>query len=475
MASAACIASKVIPVSQISSLSNSIHSKLNPNSSKTRCIDPRRGSCLEVRSLSNGARDVDFPVKIGAFLRATGFATADGPSNPKHRTSDAAADVNLWQKQGGRVFALLLATLQAVAPIPVDGLVDEWCISPAEAVLYSPDTKVPRSAEVALRRAIPAVNVSMKKMQESLEDIFYLLRIPQRKPYGSMDSDVKKALKLATDDKDAILAALPADQKEKGTQLYNDLMTAKSGFPGLLDAIEAKDADKVSIRLASSLDTIAQLEVMQATGLAFLLPKEYQGYPHLTGRAVAEFTLEKGDGSTFTVAAGGGPQPVGMLEVVLDGYSAPLTAGNVADMIQRGVYNGVKLRTTEQAILSDTADLSGAGRELPIEILPSGEFQPLYRTTLNVQDGELPVLPLSVYGAVAMAHNKTSEDFSSPSQFFFYLYDRRNSGLGGLSFEEGQFSVFGYVTKGRELLSQLKTGDVIKEAKLVSGTDRLVQ
>lgn len=144
-------------------------------------------------------------------------------------------------------------------------------------------------------------------------------------------------------------------------------------------------------------------------------------------------------------------------------------------MIQRGVYNGVQLRTTEQAVLSDTENLAGAGRELPIEILPSGEFQPLYRTTLNVQDGELPVLPLSVFGAVAMAHNKTSEDFSSPSQFFFYLYDRRNSGLGGLSFEEGQFSVFGYVTKGRELLSQLRTGDVIKEAKLTSGTERLVQ
>lgn len=290
-----------------------------------------------------------------------------------------------------------------------------------------------------------------------------------------MESDVKKAIKLATEDKAAILAALPADSREKGEQLYTDLMESKTGLTGLLDAIAAKDADKVSIRLASSLDTIAQLEVMQATGLAFLLPSQYQGFPHLTGRAVAELTLEKGDGSAFTVATGGGPQSEGVLEIVLDGYSAPLTAGNFADMIQRGVYNGVKLRNTEQAVLSDTENLNGAGQEIPIEILPSGEFQPLYRTTLNVQDGELPVLPLSVYGAVAMAHNKTSEDFSSPAQFFFYLYDRRNSGLGGLSFEEGQFSVFGYVTKGRELLSQLKTGDVIKEAKLVAGMDRLVQ
>ncbi|CAM6034477.1 unnamed protein product [Sphagnum compactum] len=372
--------------------------------------------------------------------------------------------------------AILLALVQAVAaPIPLDGtILGEWSLEPAEAVLYSPDTKVPRSAEVALRRAIPAVNPSMKKMQESLEDIFYLLRIPQRKPYGSMENDVKKAIKLATDDKAAILAALPPDQIERGTDLFNKLVSGKGGLESVLEAIAAKDADKVSIRLASSLDTLSQLELAQATGLAFLVPTPYQQYPRLTGRATAEFTVEKGDGSSFTVATGGGPQKVGILEVVLDGYSAPLTAGNFADLVLKGAYDGIKLRSTEQAILSDTETLDSVGRALPIEILPSGEFQPLYRTTLNVQDGELPILPLSVYGAVAMAHNPTSEDFSAPSQFFFYLYDRRSSGLGGLSFEEGQFSVFGYVTKGKELLSQLKTGDIIKSAKLVSGLDRFV-
>lgn len=44
----------------------------------------------------------------------------------------------------------------------------------------------------------------------------------------------------------------------------------------------------------------------------------------------------------------------------------------------------------------------------------------------HVKDGELPVLPLSVYGAVVMAHNPESEEYSSPNQFFFYLYDKRN-------------------------------------------------
>lgn len=90
------------------------------------------------------------------------------------------------------------------------------------------------------------------------------------------------------------------------------------------------------------------------------------------------------------------------------------------------------------------------------------------------KDGELPVLPLSVYGALAMAHSEASEEYSSPYQFFFYLYDKRSAGLGGISFDEGQFSVFGYTTTGRDILPQIKTGDVIRSAKLIEGQDRLV-
>ncbi len=41
-----------------------------------------------------------------------------------------------------------------------------------------------------------------------------------------------------------------------------------------------------------------------------------------------------------------------------------------------------------------------AGKLVPLEILPLGEFDPVYRSTLDVQSGELPVLPLSIYGAV---------------------------------------------------------------------------
>ncbi|KAL1567121.1 cytochrome P450 monooxygenase 37 [Salvia divinorum] len=384
---------------------------------------------------------------------------------------DLVTWMQIRRKPFEKSFAVIVLFLQLTSPIP-SILHDYWLIAPAQAVLYSPETKIPRTGELALRRAIPA-NKDMKAIQDSLEDISYLLRIPQRKPFGTMEGNVKKALKIAVDEKEAILSSMPDEFRENGSLLYASLTDGQAGLKTLLQYIKDKDPDKVSVGLANTLDTVAQLELLQAPGLSFLLPEQYKNYPRLTGRAVVEFAIEKGDGSTFSPKAAGQPRNTAILQVVVDGYSAPLTAGNFAKLVVEGVYDGMKLNCTDQAILSDSKLGKDKGYVVPLEIMPSGQFEPLYKTTLSVQDGELPVLPLSVYGAVVMAHNPDSEEYSSPNQFFFYLYDKRNAGLGGLSFDEGQFSVFGYTTMGRETLSEIRTGDVIRSAKLVEGQDRL--
>lgn len=370
-------------------------------------------------------------------------------------------------KQLKSVIPILIAsTVQFSSMVP-------YVSSPAaNAILYSPDTKVPRTGEVALRRAIPA-SPNMKAIQETLEDISYLLRIPQRKPYGTMEGNVKKVLKIAVDEKDSILASIPAELKNKASLVHSTLIDGKGGLQVLLQSIKEQDADKVSVNLQSTLDIVAELETLQAPGLSFLLPGQYMQYPRLSGRGTVEFVIEKGDGSTFS-PVGGEERKTATIQVVLDGYSAPLTAGNFAKLVMDGAYNGIKLNCSNQAILSETGLDKTSGYNVPLEIMPAGQFEPLYKTTLSVQDGELPVLPLSVYGAVAMAHNEASEEYSSPYQFFFYLYDKRNAGLGGISFEEGQFSVFGYTTIGRDILPEIKTGDIIRSAKLIEGQDRLV-
>ncbi|XP_074370279.1 peptidyl-prolyl cis-trans isomerase CYP37, chloroplastic isoform X2 [Apium graveolens] len=343
-------------------------------------------------------------------------------------------------KKFGTAVSVFVIFVQLTSSLPLPGWAS-WSVSPANAVLYSPETKLPRTGELALRKAIPA-NTNMKTIQDSLEDISYLLRIPQRKPFGTMEGNVKKALKIAKDEKESILASVPADFKDKGLELYTSLIDGKGGLQTLLGYIKDKDPDRVSVGLASSLDTVAELELLQAPGLSFLLPAQYLKYPRFTGRGTVEFVIAKEDGSTFS-PAGGESRKTAKIQVVIDGYSAPLTAGNFAKLVVDGAYDGVKLKSTDQAILSDSGVDKNIGYSAPLEIMPAGQFEPLYKTTLSIQDGELPVLPLSVYGAVVMAHSDVSDEYSSPNQFFFYRYDKSFSGLGGLSFDEGQFSVFG--------------------------------
>ena len=44
-----------------------------------------------------------------------------------------------------------------------------------------------------------------------------------------------------------------------------------------------RDADKVSIRTAEVLSNVAGLELLQAPGVSFIIPKEYRSLPQLKG------------------------------------------------------------------------------------------------------------------------------------------------------------------------------------------------
>jgi len=49
-----------------------------------------------------------------------------------------------------------------------------------------------------------------------------------------------------------------------------------------------------------------------------------------------------------------------------------------------GAYNGAKLNSINQAILSDNGGDKNSGYSVPLEIMPFGQFEPLYKTTLRV-------------------------------------------------------------------------------------------
>lgn len=148
--------------------------------------------------------------------------------------------------------------------------------------------------------------------------------------------------------------------------------------------------------------------------------------------------------------------------MTLDGCSSALTP---LDILRAKIVSNTWHRAALQVI--------------PLELLPAGEFDLIYRSPLDPRSGELPVLPLSITGAVAMAHAQdneaTSDGYVAADQFFIMKFDKQQAGLSGLAFDEGRFGVFGYITKGMELLPQLQSGDIIVSAKILSGADRLVQ
>ena len=108
-------------------------------------------------------------------------------------------------------------------------------------------------------------------------------------------------------------------------------------------------------------------------------------------------------------------------------------------------------------------------------MLVKGDPSPTYGITLE-QAGRYrdePVLPFSAYGAVAMARPE-SEVNGGSSQFFFFLFEPELT-PAGRNLLDGRYSVFGYLTEGKEVLEKLKEGDKIESAKVIQGAENLVK
>ena len=116
-------------------------------------------------------------------------------------------------------------------------------------------------------------------MQVNLEEIAFSLRIPQRKPWGTMSKNVAEALAIA-EDREGILAGVPESSDEQSRILLDSI----SRTLYKLDlAVGAQDQDQVSLSVAAGLREVAELKLLQAPGLPFSIPKEFGALPRLTG------------------------------------------------------------------------------------------------------------------------------------------------------------------------------------------------
>jgi len=314
-----------------------------------------------------------------------------------------------------------------------------------------------------LRYALPIDNKPVRQLQASLEDISTQLRANRR--WGAISNDLKKASRVL-DKPEKLLVSVPEERKPQAEALIAEL---KSGVEAMREVVSAKDKEQVRAQRAQLLDKVGELEQAMVQGYPFAVPAEYSNLPQLKGQATIEMTTNKGN-----------------LTMVVDGYSAPVTAGNFVDLVQRGFYDGLPFTRSEESYVLQTGDpagkevgfidpATGKYRAVPLEILVEGDKEPTYGITLEEAGRyiDMPVLPFSAFGALAMARPESQVNGGS-SQFFFFLFEPELT-PAGRNLLDGRYSVFGYLTEGREVLDELKAGDTIESAKVVKGIENLVE
>ena len=314
-----------------------------------------------------------------------------------------------------------------------------------------------------LRYALPIDNKPVRKLQSSLEDISNQLRANKR--WGAVNNDLKQAARILDNPKQ-ILSSIPEDRQPQAETWINEL---KTGITQLQETIKTKDKEATLTGRSKLLNIVSLLEESMVKEFPFEVPAEYSNLPQLKGRATIAIKTNKGD-----------------LTVVVDGYSAPVTAGNFVDLVQRGFYNGLEFTRSEESYVLQTGDpvgkevgfidpINNKYRAIPLEILVEGDKEPTYGTTLEDAGRylDMPVLPFSSFGALAMARPEGDVNGAS-SQVFFFLFEPELT-PAGRNLLDGRYTVFGYLVEGQEILDKLKAGDAIESANVIQGIENLVQ
>jgi peptidylprolyl isomerase len=314
-----------------------------------------------------------------------------------------------------------------------------------------------------LRYALPIDAPDLRKVQANLEDIGNQLR---SKRWQKIVADVKQASSTLASRTPDIIKAIPASQQTAGAAMLEEI---KVDVAALSTAAEAKDRETIQAKRNAVLDKIGDLEASMVTEFPFEVPAEYKNIPQLKGRATIAFKTTKGD-----------------VEAIIDGYSAPVTAGNFVDLVQRGFYNKLPFTRAEDSYVLQIGDPAGDEvgfvdpktkkyRAVPLEVLVKGDKKPTYSITMEDAGRfkEEPVLPFASFGTLAMARPESDPDGGS-SQFFFFLFEPELT-PAGRNLLDGRYSVFGYVVEGQDVLDKMTADDGIISAKVTKGLENLVK
>lgn len=344
------------------------------------------------------------------------------------------------------------------------------------ASFFSASGDVIKDPEALLRWSLPISNPPIRNLQAELEAAVTDLRGLK---WDKVDAHVKKAILILNQQSLKVLTDVP---EERATDASKLLAHVADTIPTIESAVAERNAEKVTRVSRAALREVGEVEQMMVTGFPFQVPDEFSKLPQLRGRATVEMVVRKGGDESFDI--NGVFFKEGKLTLVLDGYSAPISAGNFVDLVTKGFYNGNAVMRSDGFIVQAgkpksadgyVDDKSGVLRTIPLEVFAKGDSAPTYGVTLE-DDGrgaERTVLPFTSYGTLAMAR-KESEANSGSSQFFWFLFEPDLT-PAGRNLMDGNWAVMGYTTGGDEYLRQMQKDDQIVSAKVVDGLDKLVR
>lgn len=225
--------------------------------------------------------------------------------------------------------ALASVTLMGGSMLGVDS------VPPAQAGLIAQDPV--KNPNAILRYALPIDNKPIRKIQRALEQISEDLRVPGSKSLGSVSKRVKVAQSTLDKEEKNIQASFAPGLEGKGNEAIGQL---REGLKELRTLIDNQDKQEVPIKQQQVLSYVGNVEQAMVKGFPFEVPSEYSNLPQLKGRATLEMKITFKDPRDNNATGG-------ILTIVVDGYNAPLSAGDFVDLSRRGFYDGMEIQRAD--------------------------------------------------------------------------------------------------------------------------------
>lgn len=328
-----------------------------------------------------------------------------------------------------------------------------------------------KDARTLLRNALPIQGKAIKEVQSALESITDDLKLPGTKGFDQVAGAIRKASGALNQNQKDILAEVPEAKQAEASQAIDQLRAGLSDFQ---QTLQGSSKEGVVAKQKALLATVGNIEELMVQRFPFEIPAEFAGKPWLKGRATVEIKVKVKDNANLGRVT---------MTAVVDGYNAPLTAGNFVDLVERRFYDGMDIQRADGFVVQ-TGDPDGPSegfvdpntgklRTIPLEIKVIGDKLPIYGATLE-DEGRYKAqtrLPFNAFGTIAMAREEFDAD-SASSQIFFLLKESELT-PSQANILDGRYAVFGYIVDNEDFLADLKVGDTIESIRVIQGLENL--